>query len=461
MKTKSRAPLRAFIRALRPIAVMLGAIVAAASTAPAQDAASGLDSLVSHAGVVNSAIRSAEARVEAARARMGPASVWPDPMLMLGVMNVATGEAAEAGHGPAVGADPMRMNVVGIGQMIPFPGKLALARREAEARFRAAEAELAQARLDIETRVRQAYYDMAFQTRALDVVDRNSEVLAALISASEARYVSAGGSQVEVLNARVEATRLGETAAELREARRAAAARLNALLERGSDAAVRADFPAQMIVAAAPASSERATFVSAALGARSAGSPLRTPEELQQLARNSSPVLQRLRAHVEAERAGAELAARQSLPDVTASLEYGQRTGLPDMVSARLSLPLPVFKRRKQDRLAAAARADVLAAEAELLAAEHELFGRIAAVHADLERQRTRLALYVGALIPQTQATVQAALAGFHAGRTSLFEVLGHQTSLFRYETEYFRALADFAGGVAELERIVGAEVLR
>lgn len=461
MKTKYRAPSRAFIRAFRLIAVTLGAMVAAPSTAPAQDAASDLDSLVRYAGVVNSAIRSAEARVEAARARVGPASVWADPMLMLGVMNVATGDAAQAGHGPAMGPDPMRMNVIGIGQMIPFPGKLALARREADARLRAAEAELAQARLDIEARIRQAYYDVAFRTRALEVVDRNADVLAALISASEARYVSAGGSQVEVLNARVEATRLGETAAELREARRASAARLNALLERGSDAAVRADFPGDVIAAAAPASAARVTFVSSALGARSAGSPLKTPEELQDLARDSSTLLMRLRARAELERARAELTAREFLPDVTASVEYGQRMDLPDMVSARLSLPLPIFKRRKQDRLAAAARADVLAAEAELFAAEQELFGRIATVHADLERQRTRLALYVGALIPQTQATVQASLAGFQAGRTSLFEVLGHQTSLFRYETEYFRALADFAGGVAELERIVGAEVLR
>lgn len=460
MKTKSRALVRAVTRISRCVAVCLSAAHVVASGARAQET-SDVDSLARQVAAVNSTIRSAEARVAAARARVSPAGLWPDPMLMLGVMNVMIGGEKSPAHGVPMGPDPMRMNVIGVEQTIPFPGKPSLARRGAAARVREAEVELATVRRGVQARARQAYYDVAFQTRALEVVERNAEVLSALIAASEARYVSAGGSQVDVLNARVEATRLGETAAELVEARRAAVARLNALLERSTEAPVSADFPPALIAAAAPQSPARATFVSTALGARAANSPLKTPGELQAEAQRSSPVLLRHRARVEAEQARAVLSARDYLPDVTASLEYGQRADLPDMVSARVSVPLPVFKRRKQDALAAAARADVAAAEAELTAADQDLFGRIAEIHADLERQRTRLALYVGALIPQGQATVQASLAGFQTGRTSLFEVLGHQAALFRYETEYFRALADFARGLAELEQIVGAEVLR
>ena len=460
MKTKSRAHVRAFTSSSWYRVAGLAAMLAAASGARAQTA-DRLDSLVHRAVAVNSTVRSAEARVEAARTRILPARAWPDPMLMLGVLNAMVGSRAPAVDGAEIAPDPMRMNVVGIGQTVPFPGKLSLARRAAEARLAEAEAELARVRLDVEARVRQAYYDVAFRGRALEVVARNAEVLASLIAASEARYAAAGGSQVEVLNTRVEATRLSETAAEQTEARLAALARLNALLEQSSDTPLSADFSPALIAIAAPASASRASFVSTAFGARAASSPLKAIDELQHLARNSSPVLLRQRAVVEAERARAELAAREFLPDVTASLEYGQRADLPDMVSARISLPLPIFKRWKQDALTAAARADVAAAEAEVAAAEQQLFGRIAELHAGIERQRTFLALYVGALIPQTQATVQASLAGFQAGRTSLFEVLGHQAALFRYETEYFSALANFAGDVAELERTVGAEVLR
>lgn len=460
MKTKSRTHVRVFTGASWYRLVGLAAMLAAAPNARAQ-AANQLDSLVHQAVAVSSTVRSAAARVEAARARVSPARAWPDPILMLGVANVMVGSGASAAHGAGIAPDPMRMNVVGVGQTVPFPGKLSLARRAAEARLEEAEAELARVRLDIEARVRQAYYDVAFREKALEVVARNAEVLASLIAASDARYAAAGGSQVEVLNARLEATRLSEAAVGQAEARLASLARLNALLEQPSDTPQNADFPPALIAIAAPASASRASFVSTALGARAADSPLKPIDELQRLARSSSPALLRQRAAVEAEHARAELAAREYLPDVTASLEYGQRTDLPDMISARLSLPLPVFKRWKQDALSAAPRADVAAAEAEVAAAEQALFGRIAELHAGIERQRSLLALYVGALIPQAQATAQASLAGFQAGRTSLFEVLGHQAALFRYETEYFSALANFARDVAELEKTVGAEVLR
>lgn len=459
MKTKSRARLRALTRFSRCVAACSAAALISAPVARAQQRPD-VDSLAREAVAINSSIRAAEARLTGARERVSPAGAWPDPMLMLGVMNVMIGGEKSAAHGVPMGPDPMRMNVIGVEQTIPFPGKPSLARREARAQLREAEAELARIRFDVQTQVRRAYYDVAFHTRALEIVERNAAVLASLIAASEVRYVSAGASQVEVLNARLEATRLGETASELVEARRGAVARLNALLQRPTDTPVRAEFPHAVIAAAAPQSAARATFVSGALGARAADSPLKTPEELQVLAQRSSPDLLRRRAIIEAAQARAALSGRDYLPDVTASLEYGQRTDLPDMVSARVAVPLPVFKRRKQDRLAASARTDVAAAEAEHVAAEQEVFARIAELHADLERQRTRLALYVGALIPQGQATVQASLASFQTGRTSLFEVLGHQTALFRYETEYFRALTDFARGLAELEQIVGAEVL-
>ncbi len=217
MKTKSRALVRAVTRISRCVAVCLSAAHVVASGARAQET-SDVDSLARQVAAVNSTIRSAEARVAAARARVSPAGAWQDPMLMLGVMNVMIGGEKSPAHGVPMGPDPMRMNVVGIEQTIPFPGKPSLARRDASAMVREAEAELASIRLDIQARVRQAYYDAAFQTRALEVVGRNADLLSALIAASEARYVSAGGSQVDVLNARVEATRLGETAAELVEA---------------------------------------------------------------------------------------------------------------------------------------------------------------------------------------------------------------------------------------------------
>jgi outer membrane protein TolC len=46
-------------------------------------------------------------------------------------------------------------------------------------------------------------------------------------------------------------------------------------------------------------------------------------------------------------------------------------------------------------------------------------------------------------------------------GRVELLTVLDDQATVFTYEMDYFRALSDFATRVAELERVVGEEVLK
>ena len=79
---------------------------------------------------------------------------------------------------------------------------------------------------------------------------------------------------------------------------------------------------------------------------------------------------------------------------------------------------------------------------------------------ADLERQRTQLALYKTAIIPQGRAALTSSLASYQVGRVEFLPVLETQATLFNYETEYFRVLTDFATTLAELERVVGREIL-
>ena len=51
----------------------------------------GLDSLVARANAASPMLRAAQARVDAARARIRPASTLPDPVLMLGIINQPLG----------------------------------------------------------------------------------------------------------------------------------------------------------------------------------------------------------------------------------------------------------------------------------------------------------------------------------------------------------------------------------
>ncbi len=431
--------------------------VAPVADAPVESAApAALDSLVARALSVNPAIRAASDRLEAARAAVGPAGLPPDPVLSLGVMNVPLSDR-DAGDMTA-----MRMNTVGVGQVFPYPGKLGLRRRVAELEAAAADARVAAARWEVEEEVKDAFYDLAFADHALEVIRNNGQLLSNFVRVTEARYGVGTGGQQDVLKARVEAARLAEEAVALTEQRRAALARLNAALDRPTDMPVETPrVPARVARAAVADDAAEIRFASAALGARAEDSPLPPLTELQETAVRQNPAIRAQAAMIAAQSARLELAGKEYLPDFNVSLQYGQRSGRPDLVSAVVSLPLPLRKGSKQDVLVKEARARVSALEAARAAEANEIRAEVAAGYADLERDRAQLALFVKSIIPQGRASLESATAGFQVGRNDFLTLLENQTTLYNYETAYYRLLTSFGQRLAKLERTVGEEILR
>ena len=171
-------------------------------------------------------------------------------------------------------------------------------------------------------------------------------------------------------------------------------------------------------------------------------------------------MLRESEAMIAAAAARVELARRDYLPDFDVSIQYGQRDRLSDMVTAVVSVPIPFQKRRKQDAYVAEARSEVAALEAERAARRNELRAEVARLVSELERDRAQLALYVTAIIPQGRASLASATSSYQVGRVEFLTLLDNQATLFNYETEYFRVLTEFARGLAELERIVGREIV-
>lgn len=98
--------------------------------------------------------------------------------------------------------------------------------------------------------------------------------------------------------------------------------------------------------------------------------------------------------------------------------------------------------------------------QAEQTGETNKVRAEVARLVSDLERNRTQLALYAKAILPQSQAAVSSSLASYQAGKSDLLSVLDNQGTLFAYETANYRALVDFAKTLADLEAVVGGEVL-
>lgn len=445
-----RAPLS--IATLCLSAASLLPAVVSAQPQPARDSTT-LESLIAVATAVNPTLRAAQFRVDAMRARVGPAGLRPDPMLMVGLRDFPLSRPGFY--------DSFTMKMVGIRQTIPNPGKLGIDRQIASRDVDVTEAAVAATRLDVIRDVQRAYYEIAFIDRALDVVTRNRDLLVDVLKVAESRYGVGQGGQQDVLRARVEAGRLGEQAVTLTEQRHAALARLNAVLDRPVDTPlVDAMVPVRIVRAAVADSASQVRFASATLGARAANSPVAPVADLIAMAFQTSPLLREAQAMIAVQAARVERASKEHLPDFDLAFDYGQRRGFTDLVTATVSIPLRLQRRAKQDQLSSAARADLAALQSDLAARRNDLRAEVARLMADLERQRAQLGLYKTAIIPQGRAALTSALANYQVGRAEFLGVLDTQATLFNYETEYFRVLTDFATTLAELERVVGKELL-
>ena len=142
-----------------------------------------LPSLVEEALRNNREILAAQKRYEAARQRPIQASSLPDPTLSLGY-------TSNGGPWPVAGIGREATSNAGltVSQEMPFPGKRKLrgeiASKEADAEF---ERYLA-VRLNVVSRLKQAYHELHHSTTGIAFVKRYQDVLRNILRISEARY---------------------------------------------------------------------------------------------------------------------------------------------------------------------------------------------------------------------------------------------------------------------------------
>lgn len=134
-------------------------------------------------------------------------------------------------------------------------------------------------------------------------------------------------------------------------------------------------------------------------------------------------------AQLAATRTGAELARAAYRPDWRLELAYGERPAYSELLSLQVGIDLPLFTRRRQDQGLAAALAEQDAAEQGLRDSERQLLAEARLNHQDYQLLQRRLDEYRQTLLPQGEARIEAALAGWRSGRGLLREVLDARLS--------------------------------
>jgi outer membrane protein TolC len=401
------------------LALALAFAPTSAADPPAADPV--LEALVAEALQKSPEIAAAREEARALRARPEAASALPDPMASV----VYTNDDWQ----PTLGEREMTTLGFMWSQTLPWPGKRGLRATEAARAADAAEQQTERVRLGIAASVRRAYAGLLLARETLAVVAERDALARDTEAVARSRYAVGEGALQDVIRAQVEVTRVEELRAEQEAEAAIRLAELNRLLARPAEAPL--ETPARLALV----------------------SETRPLEVVQVAAEGRSPELRASDASLAAARAAADLASRAGQPDLSLQAAYMNRGGLDPMWQAGVGVTLPLWKKKN-----AAARGE---ADARLRAIESRRESLRLRLRFRNQERLARLAaaerlarLYSDGIVPQAQMSVDAALAGYRAGRVPFVAVLEAQGALYSDRVARLALLARHAQLRAALEEL-------
>jgi outer membrane protein TolC len=358
---------------------------------------------------------------DAAAERAVYAGRLPDPQLVLGALNVPTDTWK-------FDQEDMTMTMVGLRQSFPPGDTLALRGRRAQKELTREEAKIEAERRNLLKQVRQAWLELYFQEESLRRLQDLRRLQQKQLQAAEGRSRAAADIQQVVIRARQAVARVNEREPMLK----AQIARARAQLGRWIGSAAALPLPDALPVLPVPATEFDAA---------------RHPEWLA-----SEAMLEGARLEV-------DMARQDYKPAWMLDLSYGLRRPMPDgterpnMATAMVTLDLPVFRAKRQDRRLAEKQAMESGARFESEDKRRELEAMHQSMRAEYAALAERARIFEEQLLPAMRRESQVTVAGFARDQT---EYRDAQMKVLDTEVEYTRVRVDLAKTQAELLYLTG-----
>ncbi len=387
-----------------------------------------LQQLVAIALARNPGIKSAAERFQAQRARAPQARSLPDPMVSGGWMGNITPFSVQQG-------DPSSYRGLTVSQALPFPGKLSLRGKIADREAEAGRWEYEQTERQVVVEVKTAYYAYFYDTKAIEITQKNKDLLQKLENIAEARYRVGKGIQQDVLRAQIEVARIDQKLIVLEQEQDTSRARLNTLLYRDPESPL-----------PSPAPVKAADFHD-------------TLDDLYAMAHANDPGLERDKRMIESNQYAVDLAQKAYKPDFDVAYSYEQRPDLPDMHGVMVGVNIPVFFHSKQ-------REGVIEASHGLNAARRELDDRLTEVNFEIKQQylaataaRNLMNLYSKAIVPQSSLALESSMSAYEVGKVDFLSMLENFVYVLNYEVGYYQELSDYETALAQMEPLVNTDL--
>lgn len=383
------------------------------------------------AAVVNPDIDFARASVDLAEARIHPAGALADPRFTYELSNLPIGTWN-------MHSTPMSGQQLGLRQKLPFPGQLGSQRKAARSAASAAGSSLTDESLRIAAAVEQAWVELGFAQRALDITDQNIDLVRQLAKIAEAKYRVGEGLQQDVIRAQVTLTELLDE----RLSRTAQIVTAESGLAELLDLPPRTSFPKTDPLLDA--------------------SPLPDLGALLDQLETTSPGLRAVSEQIVEAEHRKRAARLEGYPDFDLGVGYRIRAQVPgdpvngeDFLSAGITVRLPVDRKRWRAEVAEA-EAEHRRAKAHYRSLRAGLRDVLQSQFAALVRADSEIALLRDGLVPQARQSLDASRSGYEVNKVDFLSLIDSQVSLLDAQLRLERSIADRRAAFAAVEASAG-----
>src|SRR5467141_1022452 len=374
-------------------------------------------------------IQAARQSWQAAKQVPTQVSTLPDPQFTLQHLSVGSPR-------PFAGYTNSDFAYIGFGvtQDIPYPGKLKLrgeiAKREADV----SQQQVESARRAVLAEVKASYFQLAYLSQTLAILQSDGELLKQIEQAADARYRSGMGTQQDVLQAQLQETKLVREIAMHHLEVGKLEAKLKQFLNRPQDSPDIA-------------------------GADLTETPLlQNYQELLSAAKAQNPELASAQKMIDRQSLQVDLARKDFYPDFNVQYIW-QRTD-PTQFRAYYMLSfgvrVPIYRSRKQKPELAQAQSEELRARSELEVQSQQVASELRSQYVVAQQTTELLKIHREGLAPQARSAFQSGLAAYQSNKQNFQPVLMAFLDVLHLDEEYWQNLAEYETAIARLEQITG-----
>ena len=392
-------------------------------------AATSLQDLLTEAEQNNPQIQAARQGWQAAKQVPSQVSTLPDPQFNLQQVNVGSPR-------PFAGYTNSDFAYVGLGvtQDFPYPGKLRLKGEIAKRDADVVQQQYESVRRSILAGVKSAYFQLAYLSKTLGILESDGELLRQVEKAAEARYRSGMGNQQDLLQAQLEQTKL------LREI----------TMHHLEVAKLQAQIKQLLNRAQSSLDIEPADLFE---------TPLEYSfEQLLSATKTQNPKISGAGKMVERQNLQVDLARKDFYPDF--NLQYMWQRTDPTKFRAYYMLSfgirVPIYRGRRQRPELAQAEAELNRSRSDYEAQSQQVAFELRTEYVTAQKTAELLKIYREGLLPQARAEFQAAVAAYQNNRQDFQALLASFLDVLRLDEEYWQRTTEHETALARLEELTG-----